>query len=233
MLRALIFDFDGIIVDTEPIHYRAFQEVLEPMGLGYSWDDYVSCYMGFDDREAFREAFKAKSQNINNEDLEAMISRKASVFLKIIEEGIKPYPGVVNLIRDLAGKMPLALCSGALASDIAPILHQLGIEDKFDAMVTADDVAASKPDPSSYVLAVHRLSAAYPDLTIRPQHCLAIEDTPAGIQSAKGAGIAVLAITNSYPADKLGDADHVIDSMDKITLQDLCNIMSEGGQKCA
>jgi beta-phosphoglucomutase len=233
MLRALIFDFDGIIVDTEPIHYRAFQEVLEPLGLGYSWEDYVSSYMGFDDREAFRETFKANSQNITNEDLAEMISKKASVFLKIIEEGIKPYPGVVKLIRDAAGKVPLALCSGALASDIAPILHQLGIGDKFDVVVTADDVAVSKPDPSSYVLAVHRLTAAYPNSTIKPQNCLAIEDTPAGIESAKGAGIAVLAVTNSYPAERLGDADHVIDSMETMTLQDLCNIMTEGRQKCA
>ncbi|HKZ16464.1 MAG TPA: HAD family phosphatase [Geobacteraceae bacterium] len=233
MMRALIFDFDGIIVDTEPIHYRAFQEVLEPLGLGYSWEEYVSGYMGYDDREAFREAFKARSKSIRNDELGRLITQKASVFLKIIEGGIKAYPGVVKLIHDTAGNMPLALCSGALVSDITPILDQLGIRDKFDVVVTADDVAASKPDPASYILAVHRLSAAYPDSSIKPQNCLAIEDTPAGIESAKGAGIAVLAVTNSYPAERLKGADHIVDSMEKLTLRDLCNLRGEGGQKCA
>jgi beta-phosphoglucomutase len=233
MLSALIFDFDGIIVDTEPIHYRAFQEILQPLGLGYSWTDYVSRYMGFDDREAFREAFKAQSKSISNDELGRMISQKASVFLEIIEKGIQPYPGVVDFIRNTAGKMPLALCSGALISDITPILHQLGIADQFDVVVTADDVAASKPDPTSYVLAVQRLSAAYPDSTIKPQNCLAIEDTPAGIESAKGAGIVVLAVTNSYPAEKLSGADHIIDSLEEVSLQDLHKILAEGGQKCA
>ncbi len=226
MLKALIFDFDGIIVDTEPIHYRAFQEILEPLGLGYTWDDYVSHYMGFDDREAFREAFKVHFREIRDDKLAHLILQKAEVFLKIIRNGIKPYPGVVKLICNLYGKIPLALCSGALTSDINPILGQLGIRDKFDVIVTAEDVEASKPDPASYVLAVQRLSSAYPGTRIHPEGCLAIEDTPAGIESAKAAGVAVLAVTNSYAAEKLAGANYVVDSLEIITLQDLCDIIS-------
>jgi beta-phosphoglucomutase len=221
MLKALIFDFDGIIVDTEPIHYLAFQKVLEPLGLGYSWDDYVDRYMGFDDREAFREVFKLHSWDLHNDELEDLILRKANLFLEIIQEGIKPYPGVVKLVHELSGNIPLALCSGALMSDIVPILHQLGLADKFDVIVTAEDVAASKPDPASYQLAQHKLSSKYPDLMITADNCLAIEDTPAGIQSAKAAGIAVLAVTNSYTKEKLAGANFIVASLEMITLKNL------------
>ncbi len=221
MLKALIFDFDGIIVDTEPIHFTAFQKLLEPLGLGYSWDDYVDRYMGFDDREAFKEVFKLHSRKLHNDELENLIVQKAKIFLEIIQGGIKPYPGVVKLVRDLSENFPLAVCSGALMSDIAPILEQLGIEDSFNVVVTAEDVAVSKPDPASYLLAFQKLSLLYPDLLIKPENCLAIEDTPAGIESAKAAGIAVLAVTNSYSGEKLSGADHIVDSLDVITLQDL------------
>ncbi len=225
MLKALIFDFDGIIVDTEPVHYRAFQEILGPLGLSYTWDDYVSFYMGFDDREAFREAFNAQQREIDDKELAALISKKAEIFLKIIDKGIKPYPGVVELIRSLYGVIPLALCSGARTSDIEPILTILEIQDKFDVVVTADDVAASKPDPASYVLAYQKLSSIHPKMMIKPENCLAIEDTPAGIVSAKTAGINVLAVSNSYEEEKLSDAVKVVDSLENMTLQRLSEIM--------
>jgi beta-phosphoglucomutase len=226
MLKALIFDFDGIIVDTEPVHYRAFQEILNPLGLGYTWEDYVSFYMGFDDREAFREVFNAHNKELDERNLDLLISRKAEVFLKIIENGINPYPGVVELIRSLSGEIPLALCSGARTSDIYPILENLEILDKFDVIVTAEDVSASKPDPASYVLAFQKLCSMYPHLMIKPEDCLAIEDTPAGINSAKSAGISVLAVSNSYSKEKLPGALLVVNSLKSITLQRLCEILS-------
>ncbi len=224
MLKAIIFDFDGIIVNTEPIHYLAFQRILEPLGLGYSWEDYVERYMGFDDREAFREVFKLHSRDLRNDELEDLISHKANVFLEIVQKGIETYPGVVKLVHELSGNIPIGLCSGALMSDVVPILSQLGIVDKFDVIVTAEDVVASKPDPASYQLAQHKLSAKYPDLLITPESCLAIEDTPAGIESAAKAGIPVLAVTNSYIREKLVGANFVVDSLEKMTLQDLRKI---------
>jgi beta-phosphoglucomutase len=227
MLKAIIFDFDGIIVDTEPLHYRAFQKILVPLGLGYSWNDYVDCYMGFDDREAFLEAFKVNGRDLSATELGELIDRKASIFEEIISDGIKAYPGAVELIRDLSGELPLALCSGALSSDIAPILNQLEINNAFDVIVTAEDVAASKPDPESYVQAVNRLNAIFPEKLIMPWECLAIEDTPAGITSAQTAGIPVLAVTNSYPIEKLDGAVCVIKSLGEVTLGSLRQISSE------
>lgn len=226
MLKAVIFDFDGIIVDTEPLHYRAFQEILEPLGLGYAWDEYVARYMGFDDRDAFVEAFAVAGQQLSFDALEQLIDRKARIFQEVIASGVTPYPGVVRLATELAGEVPVALCSGALPSDILPILSQLSLEKVFAVMVTASDVAASKPDPASYRLAVERLQSAFPTHGIDPASCLAIEDTPAGIASATGAGVRVVAVTNSYPADHLLSASKVVDSLDSETFATLNALVS-------
>lgn len=227
MLKAVIFDFDGIIVDTEPLHYRAFQRILEPLGKGYPWDDYVSRYMGFDDRDAFLEAFAAAGEQLSHEMLEQLIDQKAMIFQEVIASGVLPYPGVVELATELAGKLPLALCSGALPSDILPILKQHALENVFSVIVTAADVEASKPDPASYRLAVERLQTAFPDHGIDPSSCLAIEDTPAGIASANGAGIRVVAVTNSYPADHLQSACKVVESLAELGFDDLDRLLGD------
>jgi len=220
MLDAAIFDFDGIIVDTEPLHYKAFQEILVPLGMGYSWEEYLERYMGFDDRDAFRESFSAAGRPLSAAELKTLMDGKAEAFLRIVSVGVAPYPGVVELIRSISGTLPLALCSGALRSDIDPILAQLGLVGAFDAMVTADEVAASKPDPESYRLAVQRLQELFPG-RINPARSLAVEDTPAGILSATGAGLRVLAVTNSYPEDRLSGACRVVTTLAGVDLEGL------------
>lgn len=221
MLTAVIFDFDGIIVDTEPLHYKAFQEILVPLGLGYSWEEYLKRYIGFDDRDAFREAFRSGGREIDDQELRLLIEEKGTAFQRTIVSGVEPYQGVVELVRSISGNLPLALCSGALPGDILPILKQLGIDGAFDAVVTAADVNASKPDPASYALTVARLQAAFPQREIIPARCLAIEDTPAGIASATGAGLKAMAVTNSYPEESLGGACRVVPSLAGIDLEGL------------
>lgn len=225
MLKAVIFDFDGIIVDTEPIHYQAFQEILRPLGCAYSWDEYLEKYIGFDDRDAFREAFACTGKHLDDKVLGDLIKHKADVFQDIVRNGVHPYPGVIDLIRSLSGNLPLALCSGALRSDIEPILAQFELQEVFDAIVTADDVEASKPHPESYLLALQRLEKVFPDAAILPDECIAIEDTPAGITSALGAGINVLAVTNSYQEKYLGGALLVTDSLGNVTLDTLRSLL--------
>lgn len=219
MLKAVIFDFDGIIVDTEPIHFQAFQSILQPLGLGYSWDEYLEKYIGFDDRDAFREAFSCAGTVLDDGMLADLINRKAEFFEKIVRQGVQPYPGVINLVKTLSGNLPLGLCSGALRRDILPILEQFGLQTAFDTIVTADDVQASKPDPESYILSIKRLTEVFQPSSILPQECIAIEDTPAGILSAAGAGLHVLAVTNSYEKQRLGGAKHITDSLENITFE--------------
>ena len=226
MLKAVVFDFDGIIVDSEPLHYRAFQKVLEPLGAGFSWAEYIDKYMGFDDRDAFREAFKAAGLELSEHKLAEVIAFKASLFHEVASEGVSSYPGVIELIRRISGNIPLAICSGALRSDVMPVLEMLSLQDCFNCIVTADDVSASKPDPASYSLAIHTLQLLFPVNAITPDTSVAIEDTPAGINSAKGAGLKVLSVTNSYPAEELAFADMIVESLAEVTPVVLSQLVS-------
>lgn len=220
MLSAIIFDFDGIIVDSEPLHFRAFNEVLKSEEKSISWNDYCSTYIGFDDRDAFREAYKANGETLTFEKLTELIAQKTDLLQRFIENGeAVPLPGAVKLIKSLSPLQPIALCSGALRSDIDPILEQLGIAGEFTVIVTAEDTDKSKPDPAPYRLALKKLGISDPETAI------AIEDTPAGIVSAKGAGLKVLAVTNSYDRDYLLEADAVTDSLENVTRTLLENVV--------
>lgn len=212
--QAVIFDFDGVIVDTEPIHYQSFQKVLAPRGIEYTWQEYVDRYMGFDDRDAFKEAFRTADIKIDPNVLQLLINQKADVFMDIIARGVAPYPGVIELIHELKNEdIPLAISSGALRSDIMPILAQLKISGFFTHIVTAEDVHKSKPDPASYILARNQLLQSFPSKLDCESIICAIEDTPAGIQSAKAAGLRVVAVTNSYPISNLQQADSIVNSL--------------------
>ena len=217
--EAVLFDFDGILVDSEPMHHRAFNEVLDPLGMGFTWQEYVESYMGFDDRDAFREAFRSKGIDLDEANLADLVAAKSRAFLDGLRNGVTAYPGAVPMVESLrtAGR-PLALCSGALLSDIEPILAQLGIPRCFDVIVSADDVRRSKPDPESYALAYRRLSEISPRPLTVPGKSFAVEDTPAGIRSAKGAGLRVLAVTNSYGPGELSEADWIIDSLENVRI---------------
>jgi len=212
MISAVIFDFDGVIVDSERLHWRAFNKVLKPIGRNFSWDIYIEIFIGFDDRDAFRTAYPG----IDEEKLPDLIKQKATAFQHLLEtEGAPPLPGAVELIKKLSGEIPIAICSGALLEDITPVLASLGIDDAFDTIVTADNTHISKPDPAPYRLAAERLGI---------ESAVAIEDTPTGIASAKGAGLRVLAVTNSYAKEALKGADRIVDSLYDITLTDLTAI---------
>jgi beta-phosphoglucomutase len=218
---AVLFDFDGILVDSEPMHYRAFTEVLDPLGMGFPWKEYVETYMGFDDRDAFREAFRAKRIDLDDANLARLVAAKSRAFQDGLRNGVTAFPGAVPMIESLrAAGRPLALCSGALRADIDPILARLGVARCFDVIVSADDVRRSKPDPESYALAFSRLAERHPTLLTVPDKSVAVEDTPAGIRSAKGAGLRVLAVTNSYGAGELADADWIADSLESVRIEE-------------
>ncbi len=220
MLSAVIFDFDGIIVDSEPMHFRAFNEVLNPLELEITWEDYCEIYIGFDDRDAFREVFERNDRKCSRTQTAKLIEEKAAVFQNYIRQGeVTPLPGAVELIKSIPARLPVALCSGALRKDIDPIIKQLGIDTCFSKIVTAEDTPKSKPDPAPYILTCKKLGIEDPATAV------AIEDTPAGIMSAKGAGLKVLAVTNSYDRDFLMEADAVTDSLKKVSRPQLENLV--------
>lgn len=219
MIKALIFDFDGVIVNTEPLHHMAFQRVLAPLDLGFSWDEYHSHYIGFDDRDALRERFRQARQELSDARLTELMTRKADVFGQLIaENGIRAFPGVVDLLSSAGDSLPLAICSGARRGDIEPVLNALKLTEAFDVIVSADDVKTSKPDPESYAVTVARLAQQFPLNKIVAGDCVAIEDTPAGVTSARKAGLQVMAVTNTYPPDRLAEAGVTVRTLEGLTL---------------
>lgn len=221
-LRAVIFDCDGVLVDTEPLHYKALQQVLTPLGMGHTYAHYLERYIGFDDRDAFLEAFREGGYPLDEPTLTRLIRAKEELLQDIIAQGITSFPGVVRLVRDLAGRgIPLAVASGALRREVEGFVEALGLADLFPVIVAADDVKKSKPDPETYLKVLEQLCQLGRLNNRRPGRCVAIEDTPAGIQAAKGAGLYVVGVTNSFPAEQLEAADQVVASLEQVTADSL------------
>jgi HAD superfamily hydrolase (TIGR01509 family) len=205
-VRAVLFDFDGVMADTERLHWQAFCEILSPLGASYSWEEYENDYIGFDDRDAIRTALDRAGVACSPEELTALLKSKAEVFPKLAA-GVAPFPGAVEAVRASAARGPVALCTGALRSDVEPLLKAFGILDLFATIVTAEDVERSKPDPACYQLAVQRLG-------VPAGECLAVEDTPYGLQAARGAGCQTLGVAQTHARASLEPyADRVINDM--------------------
>lgn len=220
MPEAVIFDFDGVIADTERLHYELFGKALEPQGISFPWEEYVAHYMGCNDRDAFRKAFHRNGKELDDGRLSRMIHAKSRLFQEAVREGVRSYPGAVETIRSLnAARVPLAICSGALRADIDPILSAFGIACCFTAVVSADSVRKGKPDPEGYILAFRELTRSRNSKVASTGGCLAVEDTPDGVTAAKRAGLAVLAVTNNYPAEALSRADYVAGSLGELRFE--------------
>lgn len=217
--EAVVFDFDGVIADTERLHFDTFRKVLEPPGISCTWQEYVDRYMGCDDRNAFRKAFRLGGRELDDRQLSRLVEAKSRRFQEVIRDGVRTYPGVVQWIKSLhASGVPMAICSGALRSDIDPILSRLDIACYFLHVVSADNVRRGKPDPEGYTLAFRELSLSRSAKVSSAGSCLAVEDTPDGVTAAKRAGLSVLAVTNNYPAEALSRADLVTDSLANVLL---------------
>ncbi len=223
-LSAVIFDFDGVIVDSERLHHQTMVEAMAGEGPVATWEFYREKLIGFDDRGAFAVLLNRAGIEVTPEEIQRRIEHKAQLFAAQAAAGHVPaFPGAVELIRACAAACPVGLCSGARRSDIEPVLAALGVADCFAVRVTAEDVACSKPDPTGYRLCVERLAEAFPARRIVPAACVAIEDTPDGIASARGAEISVLAVATNLPAETLraAGASAVVETLAGLSPEDV------------
>jgi HAD superfamily hydrolase (TIGR01509 family) len=224
MLEAIVFDFDGVLVDSEPLHHRAIQTVGQSIGVELDYQTYLATYIGFDDRDAFRYLLTGRAEPLDaalEERVAALCGQKQQVFEQLMAEGAAALPGAAALVEAARPVMPIAIASGATAGEIAMMLGGVGLAGAFELIVSADDVARSKPDPQSYALAVERLRREKDRPNLAAAACLAIEDTEAGLASAKAAGLATLGVTTTRDRAKLTDADHIVDSLEGVTLDAL------------
>jgi beta-phosphoglucomutase len=205
--RAVLFDFDGVIVNSEPLHFYAFHEVLKAEHVDLSEDEYYRELIGFDDRGAFRKLFERRNKPLEPKTLLALMARKSRVMMQLIHERkFSALPGVEEFVRSLWRTRALAICSGALREEIEAMLEGISLRDCFQVIVAAEDVAVGKPDPSGYLLTLRLLSEKIRK-PLTAADCLVIEDAPTVIRSVKGVGFPTLGVATSYPLMKLMDAD--------------------------
>jgi len=208
-LGAVLWDMDGVIVDTMDYHYGAWRDILKEMGIVFNKKDFIPL---FGQRHDNIVRF-ALGDDISPQELEALSDRKQALYRERVSKDIKPMPGAIELIKSLNEyKIKTALASSATPENIDVILRGLGIQECFQATVNGPEVAEGKPSPLIFQLAARKLG-------VEPANCVVIEDAVAGVTAAKKAGMKCVAVTNSNPGEKLKNADLIVDTLEKVNIE--------------
>lgn len=221
MLRAVIFDFDGVVADSEPVHFAVFQRILGELGFFLSREEYYGDYLGYDDKGCFAAFLAAHGRPASREMIDQLVARKAAVYLQYIRQQLVIFPGVREFVREAARGHQLAICSGALRHEIELILTEAGIRHEFEHITSSEDVRQGKPHPEGFLHALHALNHGAADSGLTADHCLVIEDSLPGIRGGHAAGMKVLAVANTHSMRELQEADLVTHSLCDVTLADI------------
>ncbi len=212
---AVLFDFDGVIVNSEPVHLRAFQRAAAAEGIELTSDEYYRELIGYDDVGAWRRLFALRGKPLDGATLRRMMDRKFAQMRELLEANqIPPLPGVVKLIHALhrTGRA-MGICSGAVRHEIEVMLAGVRLESYFGVVTAAEDVAVGKPDPGGYALTAQRLSETI-GRPLRPQDCLVIEDAPSVARAVRPLGFRALVVATSYPIERIqGAGDWAVQSL--------------------
>jgi beta-phosphoglucomutase len=224
-LQAIVFDFDGVVADSEMLHLRAYQQVLAGEGVVVSNQEYFDRYLGYDDVGVFKALSKDKGLELDDARMKQLIERKSERYESLAAAGDMLFPGAADFIRAAAAAVPIAIASGALTHEIEDVLERAGLRSLFPIIVGADQTERSKPDPEPYQTAFMRLRSLT-GRDLQPRRSVAIEDSKWGLVSARGADLRCVAVTNTYSAAELrDDAELVVSGLNTLTLEaldDLC-----------
>jgi HAD superfamily hydrolase (TIGR01509 family) len=214
MLRAIIFDFNGIISDDEPIHLSSMLRVLEEEGIRIPLDQYSEKFLGRDDRDCFQLAFEQTGRTVGVQELSSLIQRKSAYYLQSQQQELKVFPGVVSFIEQAYPRYDLAIASGALRIEIEFVVERLGLLDRFRCLVSSHEIERGKPAPDVFLKALEGINLSGRKGPIVPSDCLVIEDSQAGVSAALSAGMKCLAVTNTFSPEDLAAAHRVVSSLD-------------------
>ncbi len=218
-LKAFVFDFNGVIVNDEPLHCRAFQEVLRGDDLELSAEEYFETFMPYDDYNFFVQFFRSRGVAADESRIHVLMKRKSEHYFELVTADTPVIQATVDFIRGLPRRMPAVIASGAAKAEIEFLLGRIGLRDRFEDVIAAGDVAHSKPHPEAFLKAFGILSDRVPQL--RPADVAVFEDSYRGVTSAVSTGMHCIALTTSYPAEKLAGAHLVLASLDGWTVEKL------------
>ena len=213
MIRAILFDFNGVIADDETTHVACFCQALQEFGLTLSQAEYYGTYLGMDERTCTALLLTARDGKSDAGLVQRIQERKAELF-RLHPRAQQPelFPGVIEFVQAARRLCHLAIASGGRREQIDRALRGTVIERAIELIVSAEDCPVGKPDPAIYLLTLKRLNdVVQPPLGA--DECLVIEDSKAGIRAARAAGMPVLALATTYPADELREADRVMPSL--------------------
>jgi beta-phosphoglucomutase len=226
-LQAIVFDFDGVIADSERLHLRAYQDVLAPAGLPLSDEDYYARYLGYDDVGVVKTLGRDRGVALDEGQVATLVEQKGRRYEELAAAGEMLFPGAAAFVRKAAALVPIAIASGALTHEIEDVLERTGLRALFPVIVGADQTARSKPHPEPYITAFARLQV-HAGRPLEPWRSVAIEDSKWGLMSARGADLRLVAVTNTYDAAELrGEAELVCGGLADLTLERLDALVSD------
>lgn len=222
-IEAFIFDFNGVLVNDEPVHCYGFQQALREEGLELTLQEYYEKYLPFDDYNFFARFLAERGQAVSEETIRRLMKLKSQHYFQAIRRQIPALAPSIDFVRRLPDGVLLAIASGAARVEIEFILDDLKLKKRFTSIVTAEDVVNGKPHPEAFLKARAGLQEANPALDAA--HIVVIEDSYPGVRSAHAAGMKCVALTTSYPADRLAEADLVLDSLSGWTVESLAEAL--------
>ena len=217
--QAIIFDFDGVIANSEPLHLNAFQDALALEGITLTSEEYYQRYLGYDDVGLLQALVRDRDMRVGSRYITDMVTLKGDMLQRMLSTGEVLFPGAAEFVRQAAKHAPIAIASGAMRNEILEILDGANLRSLFSVIVAAGDTPQSKPSPAPYNLAFERLQQVT-NLDLDRWRCVAIEDSRWGLESAQGAGLRRIAVTTSYQAHELGDSPElVVSGLDALTIE--------------
>lgn len=219
MFKAFIFDFDGVIADTEPVHMDAWLGVLEPLGISFDEDEYRKNYLGLNDRDFLDTLGRIHRHHFLDADKANLIEQKSVITMEMLWHSIPLMPGAADFIKQVSDNHLLSICSGANRGEIEFILKRLKLSSLFNPIIAADSVKHGKPDPEGYIRALEGLQNRAGEL-LSAESVIAVEDSPKGIAAAKMAGLRCVAVASSFEREELKRADWVVPSLAEADIED-------------
>ena len=221
MFKAVIFDFDGVITDSEVLHLRAFNQSLVPYGVEISTKDYYTNYLGFSDFDCYKALTDNGLLNIDEQQIGGIIKEKSKIFEELTKTEGRTIEGVHEFLQMLEeNKVPMAICSGSLLVEIEVVLEESRLRHFFAEIVSAEQVKKGKPHPEGFLLALQKLNKNCQP-PIAANECIVIEDSHWGLQAGKAAGMHTIAVTNSYEAGQLTIAEKIVTHLNELTINDM------------